>query len=390
MVFINFVKLAKAVAKKKEVSNTLDPSYFDKDDPRLYAKDPSISIYGNPVQQALRDYIGKYYFAPTNMLISNRALEDSNAPANIDKNLELIKNMKKHFSKELDDTAFNLGGGDVIDSYFYKKERGKPLSFFERIGGRFLQNKKMSTLGKLTYPVVLPLSMILDSANVPGYDPGTDVIHMGPDMYGWNSNTFGQAGYINKHDPLTRDLRGFGYLIPGTGIRTEDEANAMAESLAAVNATYKNNSKAKNILLKEREKELAVQAAQSAAGEADPTGGIASMLIGRIYGSMDKGKKKKNEKPFDYKPYIDPLVAAMRPVGLAAAMGSDNFFSRNILPKLNTHEALGFGAGGAVGGVGAHYLGKYLGLNDTLKNILNIGGGLGGGILGTLAARKLS
>lgn len=139
---------------------------------------------GDPVSRVAASTLGRLNPSSlASLLLTANAYSDPSRNLRFGRDEKKIKEHKhtaslleKYDPDALKNTLLRLGGTNIIDDIFYKKNRGENLPWYKRIGGRVWHNPKTSIFGKLLGTVGVPLQSITTplfrSSN---YNPFSDV-----------------------------------------------------------------------------------------------------------------------------------------------------------------------------------------------------------------------
>lgn len=185
----------------------------------------------------------KAYSDPTRDLLFRKKKD------NLAKYKKDFGNLAKYDPEALKDTVISLGGGNFVDDYLYKKNRGEGDRWYQRLGGRVLQNDKTGPYGKLVGMLQAPYSFLSDANRASHYNPFSDRAVLYQDepsigqhelghaldfnkLYGANPGESTQKGItgalVRQAKGVLRDAYMHSYTIPFVNLLHEGRANYLS------------------------------------------------------------------------------------------------------------------------------------------------------------------
>lgn len=162
---------------------------------------------GGPVSRVVASTLGRLnpLSLPT-LLLTTKAYTDPSRDLlgrkdneRMQRHEDTAKLIEKYDPEALKDTVLRLGGVDVMDDYFYQKDRGRKLPWYNRVGGRLWQNPKTSIIGKTLATMAMPYlvgNAVLNRGS--NYNSFTDVANVYQDEQAITEHELGHALDINK------------------------------------------------------------------------------------------------------------------------------------------------------------------------------------------------
>lgn len=314
----------------------------------------------NLVALAMTD---KAYSDPTRDLLFRKKKN------NLAKYKKDFNNLAKYDPEALKDTVISLGGGNFIDDYLYKKNRGEGDRWYQRLGGRVLQNSKTGPYGKLVGMLQAPYSFLADAGRASHYNPFADRAVLYQDepaigqhelghaldfnkLYGANPGTSDQKGIsgalVRQAKGVLRDAYMHSYTIPFVNLLHEGRANYLSSQ--ALKATlspeeYETQARRRTQVLPAGYGSYLGGNLGSLVGQRG-VGALAGIGAGKIYGQlaamrMPRGDNKKPSDPSSEStptPELDevgipePEKAVAKAAAFGAMMGKAALFGSKFTP----------------------------------------------------------
>jgi hypothetical protein len=177
-----------------------------------------------------------------NLILTGRAYHNASAKDRPEKHQAIAKAMEAAAPDQLNDTVVRLEGTDLIDDMLWKKRHGDqdPGRWYNRIGGRIMQNPRTSLLGKGFGMVgAIPSSLLTNLTRSSHYNPAADAASIYGDEPAVTTHELGHAIDFNdqsgKNPGLVGKLTRDGYdalytFVPPLRLFHEGQANLKSRS----------------------------------------------------------------------------------------------------------------------------------------------------------------
>lgn len=212
---------------------------------------------GGPISRLTASTVGRLNpLSLMNLILSRNTYVDPSRKGvfwkdeeKFNKNKEEAELIAKYDPEALKDTVVRLGGTDIIDDLFWKKNRGENDPWYKRVGGRTIHNKKTGPITKiLGIPGVALNSLVSPVFRSSHYNPVTDTIgefanetpilqhELGHaldhnTLYGLRPGAEGDGFFKRLGKGLAHDLYNVSYgLMPASTLVQEARANSLSHA----------------------------------------------------------------------------------------------------------------------------------------------------------------
>jgi len=249
-----------------------------------------------------------------NLIMSGRALHSANKGDRPEKHEALAKAMESVAPDQLNDTVVRLEGTDLVDDMLWKKRHGDqdPGRWYNRIGGRIMQNPRTSLLGKgLGMAGAIPGAVFSNLFRSSHYSPAADAASIYGDEPAVTTHELGHAIDFNDQSgknpglggKLTRDGYGllYGLVSPA---RLWHEGQANIKSRSALDRGLKDKPDDLHNILWRRDRVLPAGYGSYVGDVVPGVGPLTGMIAGRVGGiarsqarQRDYERSKAESKP---------------------------------------------------------------------------------------------